>query len=229
MKIPQHLANHIQQYATDNVIGLFPQPLFNTTLDLDDDEVSYLKSAPMRDVGNGLSCEDVHILPKTPKLYEQICDKAALFIDKLEYDFQVKMQTSWTNLHKKGDWCHNHIHTNSMISGVVFLDTPPNTGEFCFKTHNSSGSRIFTTVFTYNYRKSNIYNNEVYRVIPRTGQCLMFPSYMVHYVTANPQDIERWTVSFNFFPKGSVGDGINEVQFPETNNQCHDIFRRAST
>ena len=54
MKIPQHLANHIQQYDRDNVIGLFPQPLFNTTLDLDDDEVSYLKSSPMRDVGNGL-------------------------------------------------------------------------------------------------------------------------------------------------------------------------------
>ena len=93
MKIPQHLANHLQQYAVDNVIGLFPQPLFNTTLDMDADEVSYLKSAPMGDVGNGLSCEDVHILPKTPKLYEQICDKAALFISKLEYDFEVKMHT----------------------------------------------------------------------------------------------------------------------------------------
>ena len=229
MKIPQHLANHIQQYATDNVIGLFPQPLFNTTLDMDADEVSYLKNAPLRDVGNGQSSEDPHILLKTPKMYEQICSKASTFISKLEYDFPVKMQTSWTNLHNKGDWCHNHIHTNSMISGVLFLDTPPNTGEFCLKTHNSSGSRLFTSVFTFNYKKSNIYNNETYSVIPRTGQCLMFPSYMIHYVTTNPQDLERWTVSFNFFAKGSVGDGINEVQFPETNNQCHDIFRRAST
>ena len=91
MKIPQHLANHIQQYATDNVIGLFPQPLFNTTLDMDDDEVSYLKSAPLRDVGNGQSSQASHILVDTPKLYEQICDKVAVFINKLEYDFPVKM------------------------------------------------------------------------------------------------------------------------------------------
>ena len=168
MKIPQHLANHLQQYAVDNVIGLFPQPLFNTTLDMDADEVSYLKNAPLRDVGNGQSSEDPHILLKTPKMYEQICSKADTFISKLEYDFPVKMQTSWTNLHNKGDWCHNHIHTNSMISGVLFLDTPPNTGEFCLKTHNSSGSRLFTSVFTFNYKKSNIYNNEVYSVIPRT-------------------------------------------------------------
>ena len=181
----------------------------------------------MRDVGNGQSSQDPHILPKTPKLYEQVCTKADLFISKLEYDFPVKMQTSWTNLHKKGDWCHNHIHTNSMISGVLFLDTPPNTGEFCLKTPGSSGSRLFTSVFTFNYKKSNIYNNETYRVIPRTGQCLFFPSYMVHYVTANPQDLERWTVSFNFFAQGSVGDGINETEFPEVNNQCHDIFRRS--
>lgn len=200
--------------------------MFNTTLDLDADEVAYLKSAPMRDVGNGQSSEDPHILSKTPKLYEQVSNKADLFISKLEYDFPVKMQTSWTNLHKKGDWCHNHIHTNSMISGVLFLDTPPNTGEFCLKTPGSSGSRLFTSVFTFNYKKSNIYNNETYRVIPRTGQCLFFPSYMVHYVTANPQDLERWTVSFNFFAQGSVGDGINETEFPEVNNQCHDIFRR---
>ena len=227
MNIPQHLASHIQQYQQDNIIGLFPQPLFNTTLDLDADEVAYLKSAPMRDVGNGQSSEDPHILPKTPKLYEQVSNKADLFISKLEYDFPVKMQTSWTNLHKKGDWCHNHIHTNSMISGVLFLDTPPNTGEFCLKTPGSSGSRLFTSVFTFNYKKSNIYNNETYRVIPRTGQCLFFPSYMVHYVTANPEDLERWTVSFNFFAQGSVGDGINEVEFPEVNNQCHDIFRRS--
>lgn len=226
MNIPQHLASHIQQYQQDNIIGLFPQPLFNTTLDLDADEVAYLKSAPMRDVGNGQSSEDPHILSKTPKLYEQVSNKADLFISKLEYDFPVKMQTSWTNLHKKGDWCHNHIHTNSMISGVLFLDTPPNTGEFCLKTPGSSGSRLFTSVFTFNYKKSNIYNNETYRVIPRTGQCLFFPSYMVHYVTANPQDLERWTVSFNFFAQGSVGDGINETEFPEVNNQCHDIFRR---
>ena len=227
MNIPQHLASHIQQYQQDNIIGLFPQPLFNTTLDLDADEVAYLKSAPMRDVGNGQSSEDPHILPKTPKLYEQVSNKADLFISKLEYDFPVKMQTSWTNLHKKGDWCHNHIHTNSMISGVLFLDTPPNTGEFCLKTPGSSGSRLFTSVFTFNYKKSNIYNNETYRVIPRTGQCLFFPSYMVHYVTANPEDLERWTVSFNFFAQGSVGDGINETEFPEVNNQCHDIFRRS--
>jgi uncharacterized protein (TIGR02466 family) len=227
MNIPQHLASHIQQYQQDNIIGLFPQPLFNTSLDLDADEVAYLKSAPMRDVGNGQSSEDPHILPKTPKLYEQVSNKADLFISKLEYDFPVKMQTSWTNLHKKGDWCHNHIHTNSMISGVLFLDTPPNTGEFCLKTPGSSGSRLFTSVFTFNYKKSNIYNNETYRVIPRTGQCLFFPSYMVHYVTANPQDLERWTVSFNFFAQGSVGDGINETEFPEVNNQCHDIFRRS--
>lgn len=225
MKIPQHLASHIQQYQQDNIIGLFPQPLFNSTIDLDADEVKYLKSAPIRDVGGGKSSQDPHILVQTPKLYEQICTKADLFISKLEYDFTVKMQTSWTNVHSKGDWCHNHIHTNSMISGVLFLDTPPNTGEFCLKTHNSSGSRLFTSVFTFNYRKSNIYNNETYRVIPRTGQCLFFPSYMKHYVTVNPQDLERWTVSFNFFAQGSVGDGINKTEFPETNNQCHDIFR----
>ena len=80
MKIPQHLANHLQQYAVDNVIGLFPQPLFNTTLDMDADEVSYLKNAPLRDVGNGQSSEDPHILLKTPKMYEQIWSKADTFI-----------------------------------------------------------------------------------------------------------------------------------------------------
>lgn len=194
------------------IIPLFPTPLFSCIIDVDDNEREILKNTYMRSRPGGHISKSQYVLSETPSTKEKIITSAKTFIDELGYQFDVNLTTSWTNLHEFGGFGRHHSHANSMISGVLFLDTPPKSGDFRVYNPAVNGNRLFSTFIQCEVKSPNNYNSDFYTFEPQTGQCIMFPSYLCHMVHENMVELPRWTVAFNFFASGTLRkDNVGEM------------------
>jgi uncharacterized protein (TIGR02466 family) len=122
--------------------------------------------------------------------------------------FTWEITTSWVNKAKPGDWHANHWHSNSLISGVVYLKTNPKTGVVCFH----KGERyynMFNETFGIEFDKETDYSTPTIGVVPSTHTILMFPSHLAHSVCENESTETRYSLAFNVFPRGTVGQGGN--------------------
>lgn len=199
-----------------SILPLFPTPLYNCYLTLPEIEVNYIKNMQMVDRPEGYISDSRDVINEdsTPTIYHQLMQHVSVFVESIGFNFNVKLVSSWINLHKTGNSSRRHIHGNSMLGGVLFLDTPPETGEFLVFNPAVNGTRLFSTHI--DPVKSNItqYNAEYHTVKPQTGQCLLFPSYLPHTVTENTSNQSRWTIGFNFFASGTLRDGnIGQITF----------------
>ena len=96
---------------------------------------------------------------------------------------QVGVTELWANINLKNNfnWAHTH---SGILSGVFYLETPDNCGNlvFCNPATRSDGHLI---------RAKN------YHVKPQRLACIMFPSWLEHYVEPNLSDDRRMSLSFN--------------------------------
>lgn len=113
---------------------------------------------------------------------------------------QLYVTNSWTAKSLKNQSHHNHHHPNSIISGVLYLQSKPNSGAITF--HNQSPLKKSFN-FTYNFTESNIFNANMWSYTPLTGEILLFPSWLNHEVGTNNSDDSRVIVGFNTFVKGT--------------------------
>ena len=96
---------------------------------------------------------------------------------------KIGITEMWGNINYK--YSSNGAHTHSGIfSGVFYLQTPENCGNlvFCNPAVRSDGHLI---------RAKN------YSIKPQALACIMFPSWLEHYVEANLSDSKRVSLSFN--------------------------------
>ena len=152
-------------------------------------------------------------LNKNPKyfdLYKWI--KKCLMEVKNELNFKctrLEITQSWANTSQKGQSMWSHAHPNSFVSGILYLT-------------NSNASTIFSmdSIWT------NYYQNTSHTLQLKTtdhddllvthkqqtvqGDLIIFPSNLVHTVDDHDiSDYDRYTISFNSFPAGVIGDMSN--------------------
>jgi uncharacterized protein (TIGR02466 family) len=111
---------------------------------------------------------------------------------------EIYITQSWVNVNNQGDSHHQHTHPNSILSGVfyidveekdgiIFLDSKPNY--FSIDTDNPS------------YLNSAIYHLNVF-----SGDLVIFPSTLIHYVEKTISSKSRISLSFNTFIRGTIGN-----------------------
>ena len=93
------------------------------------------------------------------------------------------IEEMWVNISPKGSY--NSIHTHSYniseldsVSGVLYLQVPPNCGNFIAYNPLSLGLQL-------NYT-------------PKPGQLLLFSKHLPHSVEPNQSDEDRISIAFNF-------------------------------
>ena len=95
----------------------------------------------------------------------------------------VEVKEMWANVNSK--YCYNGAHTHSgILSGVFYLQTPKNSGRLILINPAIRSDRHFIRV-------SN------YPIVPEKLACIMFPSWLEHYVESNLSDDLRLSISFN--------------------------------
>jgi len=209
------------------VIPLFAIPLYRTTLsDLETAAHSYIENLEYERMPdeNGDYSVNKYILevPELADLKSRIVEKVNHFLYefldcKSELDF--KIENSWVNRHQPNDFACSHWHSNSLLSGVYYIDTDYNTGDIVFhrdRLHvnlfNDTVSVEFNYTNTLDQSKMNVYNTNNFGLQPQKNDLVLFPSHLSHSVDTNQSNKLRYCIAFNVFPRGTFGGKISTLR-----------------
>ena len=102
--------------------------------------------------------------------------------------------SGWINVNHKGGSNILHSHPNSHWSGVLYVQQPTEVEGFSgmieFVNPNQEGRELAKLL-----PKSGFDN--MIRIRPKTGQIVIFPSYVLHSVYPNNSNQDRITIAFN--------------------------------
>ena len=108
----------------------------------------------------------------------------------------------WGNRNPKGSKHHEHVHPNSIISGVFYLRQDPKLPPIQFSKSNQHAIKL-------DPRKYNTYNAETFLLPCTSGELILFPSNLKHSVPTNQGEEERISLSFNTFSIDALGSKEN--------------------
>ena len=98
----------------------------------------------------------------------------------------------WANINPAGGFHPPHIHPNNLVSGVYYLQTPPNADAIVFHDPRPQ-SQLLLPIAT---RAVPETQSEI-QIEARPGRMLLFPSWLQHSVRPNFGNQERVSISFN--------------------------------
>ena len=104
----------------------------------------------------------------------------------------------WGNKNPKGSKHHEHVHPNSIISGVFYLRQDPKLPPIQFVKSNQDAMKL-------DPKKYNLYNAETFLLPCVAGELILFPSSLRHSVPINLGEEERISLSFNTFSVDALG------------------------
>lgn len=203
------------------ITPLFSTPIYSSILDLNYDVNDAVISTEYERVqaDNGFMSKNKNLLDevKLSGIRISIIKCISEFMHDImgvDRSIQFKIINSWANKHVKNDFAHSHHHSNSFLSGVLFVITPPDSGNLRF--HKNPLIPTFNNnIITLDLDKDapkHIINLETWDIKPGRGKLILFPSHLTHSVTKNLVDQERYTIAFNVFVNGTLGkDGVDKL------------------
>jgi uncharacterized protein (TIGR02466 family) len=113
---------------------------------------------------------------------------------------------SWLNFTKINEYHHKHRHSNSLVSGVFYINCHEELDKIKF--FNDRYQTIKPEV-----KDWNIWNSETWWFSVKTGDIILFPSTLDHMVETKKEDNTRISLAFNVFVKGKIGNkkNLNEL------------------
>ena len=140
-------------------------------------------------------------LPMRASVFEDLKRKldkhAAVYAKALELDLgrrRLKLDSLWVNILKPGASHSGHIHPHSVLSGTVYVATPPGASALKLEDPRlplmmAAPPRLAEASET---AKTFVY------LQPEPGTVLMWESWLRHEVPPNAAKKERISVSFNY-------------------------------
>jgi uncharacterized protein (TIGR02466 family) len=114
---------------------------------------------------------------------------------------------SWLNWTSKGEYHHKHDHPNSIISGVMYIQTDPLKDQITFYKPGYSFIDLDATSY-------DIFNCYDCHLAVKSGDIVLFPSQLSHNVNQIHSDKTRISLAFNTFIRGTFGSNqsLKEVK-----------------
>lgn len=110
----------------------------------------------------------------------------------------LKVTQSWLTLTRKGESHHSHVHPNSVVSGVLYINVGQQDGINFYRNQDSIWYELL--------RQQETYHNAFRYFIPvSVGDIVLFPSDLSHGVRELAEDVQRVSLSFNTFFEGELG------------------------
>jgi len=209
-----------------NLTPLFPIPLYQSNIERDSDDLNFIKSQVFSRMPaeNGSYTENKRILDSAELvgLRGKIQAHIDYFLHQiLDCDDRLnfEIQNSWVNRHDRNDFAGSHRHSNSIISGIYYLEVYDQSGAIVFQKDKSYYNLWTDTVeIGFNYQQHgdqdrlNVFNADAWGIYPQVGDLILFPSLLYHSVTENLSDKTRYSLAFNVFPKGVFGTSIDQLE-----------------
>jgi len=182
---------------------LFKVPLYFKELELDNKAMAkYCLSMSKKDKGRELSniggwqSNDLNGVHKPLNgLLEDIEYHSNQFASLIDIKGPLTMANVWININGYKDINEYHLHSNCLLSGVYYIQTPKDCGNINFY-HPSHDT------FQYDWNNlainHNNYNSAVWWLPSKAGKLYIFPSWLYHNVKPNLNKKEkRISISFN--------------------------------
>ena len=187
--------------TSNEVIPLFSSPICANTFELDDNEIESIKQERYKDIVSDISKYDGHIsydenifqnYPKLKDVCHKHMDSFIYDVLKISRNAKFNIIKSWANLHKPNHSAHAHSHANSMFSGVLYLDTPKDSGAIRFYRGGDA---------SYYIPKDSDYNDVIgtqIELTPEEKDVIIFMGWQKHSVLQNKSKEDRVSLSFNY-------------------------------
>lgn len=203
----------------DELLSLFPTPVLIAQYPLPyEKELEYIRALPCRrenkggDAGNVIhynrQSEDTFVLdnPELSNIRAFIQSKIYKFVKEIMNSTDDLVITqSWINKSGKGESHHEHVHPNSLVSGVWYPVINEQLPPIQFRSKSQRDVSL-------QCEKFNNFNSATFLLPMKAGELIIFPSNLTHSVPANQSETERISLSFNTWAKGSLGD-INSLTY----------------
>ena len=194
------------------ILPLFATPVYTSQIDIDVKTKNYVKNLELYEIQNtsGQLSYDTYVL-ENPSLahlknaiqehIDNYCHEILQAHDGIEF----YITNSWITMHQEGDYAPSHNHSNSLISGTLYINIPEDDDSL-FELRAPSTHRVFE-MFYPKIKSFNIWNSTTSCFKPETGTMFLFPSSLEHSTTKmTSQKDKRYCLAFNIFLKGELGD-----------------------
>ena len=183
-----------------SIQGIFPIPIYRThrELDLDSSEKKDIEDIIEEGIYFSAShsfSNNSYIFNTKLKKIKEFCEQyikiyvKEIIKPKEELDFYITQ--SWLNVTKPNESHHQHYHSNSIISGVFYIETDINQ-KLNFHDPNAKMIQI---------NASDVLSFDVNKNI-----LILFPSWLDHSVKPNEKQTKNViSISFNTFVRGNLG------------------------
>jgi uncharacterized protein (TIGR02466 family) len=189
------------------IFPLFPTPVYICRLnrELTKEELFFIdkiKFDVYKNEGNTTS-KDTYILNQKvfSKLKEDLNLKVKDYFNKVlstTNDVTPFITQSWLNYTETNQYHHRHEHVNSMVSGVFYINCNEKFDKIKFFNNNYQIIKPKVNEF-------NMWNSDSWWLPVKTGDIILFPSYLPHMVENKQGTDTRISLSFNTFIKGNLG------------------------
>lgn len=192
----------------NEMIGLFPIPVMSSNIgrEFTQEEKDFMLKLPTKlNMGNVMSV-DKNVLD-----YGELKNIRDFAQSKIEEYFQniicpttdasIYITQSWLNYTSKNQFHHKHSHSNSYLSGVIYIDTHPTEDKIHF---SNPINNLFP--LNMNSKQYHDFNAMDWWLPAQTGRILLFPSNLTHYVSNVQTDTQRISLAFNTFLRGEIGE-----------------------
>jgi uncharacterized protein (TIGR02466 family) len=202
-----------QCMSKPQIFPLFSVPLYvNDVGDFEKPDLKRLEYSSALATGSSFnfrSSIDKNVLdrPEFSHLHDIVMKEVELYareVFRVNRGIEFYVTNSWVNIYSRGDAAGPHIHHNSLISGVLYLNVPEASADLVF--HRDVLTLIpFPPALDLDMDSFNIYNCKSWGHKPKTNEICLFPSVVSHSVEFNHSDEERSCLSFNVFVRGNIG------------------------
>ena len=188
----------------DELLQIFPTPLLITKYEGSlVDELKHIDTLEwIEQKANGnFKSKDTYLLNheqfKNVKIF--IYESLNKFTKEvLMSDQRLVVTQCWLNKNPKGSKHHEHVHPNSIISGVFYFKQDPKLPPISF-------SKSIQHAMKLDPKKYNNLNSETFLLPCTDGELILFPSNLKHSVPINMSEEPRISMSFNTFSIDVLG------------------------
>ena len=194
------------------LIPLFSEPLYHSKIEsFDYNEVNkQISLSKFQETASGLLCvsTEEYIIDLLPNLKSNIIKHVNTYLfDKLQLNpFEYYFSDSWFVRIPPSGYANIHMHTNSLYSGVVYIDVPERGGSIKF-IHRPNGSNACVK-YLLGIKEYNYFNSESWVISSNKGDIIITPSYVYHEVLKNESDKDRLSFAFNILPYNYKHKGL---------------------
>lgn len=186
------------------ITDLFKVPIYNINLELENDVLkNYCLEVYSKDEGRtqsnvgGWQSKDLEKDSRLDDLASEILFHSDYFLKELKLDLESGITNLWININKYRDYTREHLHPNSKLSGVYYVEVPENSGDIVF-LHPAYD--LLGYDWKCKSRMCSDYVSSGKRMRPKSGTLVLFPSWLRHLVEPNMNlTDDRISISFNVY------------------------------